>query len=241
MPPAPKAELGPEAECPGHLLICDLYKFPCCPVPQFPQKRVGRGLGRGLAAQGMPALQACSFRGTPSGDPAGTRQSPSADRAQRCQRQTPDGASALLRVSRSGRGRPPTRNSVSLSPARRPLPWVHASDRCAVPSARSCDTARSFIRFPRTEPPGEARGVRLGAELREEKAAAPGPAGSRPSVSALLRAAQTIVGVGVAGDTRFHLLKKGSDTWPPVGPTTAKRTSALTKAVCALASRRSRH
>lgn len=76
MPPAPKAELGPEAECPGHLLICDLYKFPCCPVPQFPQKRVGRGLGRGLAAQGMPVLQACSFRGTPSGDPAGTRQSP---------------------------------------------------------------------------------------------------------------------------------------------------------------------
>lgn len=216
MPPAPKAELGPEAECPGHLLICDLYKFPCCPVPQFPQKRVGRGLGRGLAAQGMPALQACSFRGTPSGDPAGTRQSPVPT--------APSDASgghqmapARCSASPGAGGAAPRHGTRCLcprpdAPSREFTPLIAA--RC--PSARSCDTARSFIRFPRTEPPGEARGVRLGAELREEKAAAPGPAGSRPSVSALLRAAQTIVGVGVAGDTRFHLLKKGSDTWPPV-------------------------
>lgn len=37
-----------------------------------------------------------------------------------------------------------------------------------MPSTRSRDTARSLILFPRTEPPGEARGVRLGAKLREE-------------------------------------------------------------------------
>lgn len=86
--------------------------------PKASWKRVGKGVSRPRDAC-APGLQ---FQGHTLGGPSRHPAVTSADRAQRCQRRTPDGASALLRVSRSGRGRPPTRNSVSLSPARRPLP-----------------------------------------------------------------------------------------------------------------------